>query len=121
MRQKLKTLGLCLLAAANAIAAYWALLGWMQNSESTGNVKVFGFCVLVALGSLIWAVETVKEIFKEENTLKSGKNPTVKQKKWMAAMSLNPEEWLVVKNTSDLIVLVNRETKEQRRFPDPEL
>ena len=40
--------------------------------------------------------------------MKNGKRPTVAQKKEIASWRLNPDNWLVVKNTpAELVALVN--------------
>ena len=40
--------------------------------------------------------------------MKHGKNPTVAQKRLMQEWHLDPENWLVVKDTSVAMVVVNR-------------
>lgn len=40
--------------------------------------------------------------------MKNGKRPTVRQKKLMARWRLNPDDWLVVKDTPDAMTLVHR-------------
>lgn len=40
--------------------------------------------------------------------MKNGKKPTLEQKKVMKAHGLVPENWLVVKNLTDSIVVVSR-------------
>lgn len=40
--------------------------------------------------------------------MKNGKVPTLEQKKIMKAHGLQPDEWLVVKNLSDVLVVVKR-------------
>ncbi|MBQ7737310.1 MAG: hypothetical protein IJT62_05680 [Oscillospiraceae bacterium] len=40
--------------------------------------------------------------------MKHGKAPTVEQKKLMQKHRLNPENWLVVKNQPDRLVIVSR-------------
>lgn len=40
--------------------------------------------------------------------MKNGKKPTLEQKKIMKAHGLVPENWLVVKNLTDSIVVVSR-------------
>ena len=37
-----------------------------------------------------------------------GKNPTRRQKQYIASLRLNPENWLVCKNTPDELVLRHR-------------
>lgn len=46
--------------------------------------------------------------------MKHGKNPTVKQKKLLTALKLNYENWLIVKDTPDILVIVHRISGEQR-------
>lgn len=40
--------------------------------------------------------------------MKNGRRPTVAQKKLMQEWHLNPADWLVVKDTSEEMVVVNR-------------
>lgn len=40
--------------------------------------------------------------------MKHGKKPTIAQRKTMEAMGLNSENWLVVKDTPEHLVLVHR-------------
>ena len=40
--------------------------------------------------------------------MKNGKRPTVRQKKLMMWWRLNPDDWLVVKDTPDAMTLVHR-------------
>jgi hypothetical protein len=40
--------------------------------------------------------------------MKNGKCPTKKQKQLIAAAGLNENEWLIVKNLSDKMILVHR-------------
>jgi len=40
--------------------------------------------------------------------IKNGKNPNRAQKKLMAKWKLNPADWLVTKDTPELIALVHR-------------
>lgn len=40
--------------------------------------------------------------------MKNGKVPTLEQKKLMKAHSLNPDDWLVIKNLTDAITVVSR-------------
>ena len=40
--------------------------------------------------------------------MKHGKRPTVRQKKLMATWRLNPEDWLIVKDTADSMTVVHR-------------
>ncbi len=46
--------------------------------------------------------------------MKHGKNPTLKQKKLMKAARLNCENWLVVKDTANEMVVQNRQTDKIR-------
>ena len=41
--------------------------------------------------------------------MKHGKNPTLAQKKFIAAKRLKPENWLIVKDTPEEMVLVSKE------------
>lgn len=43
--------------------------------------------------------------------MKNGKRPTVAQKKFITAHGLNCEEWLVVKDTPELMELTHRTKK----------
>lgn len=40
--------------------------------------------------------------------MKHGKNPTREQKKWLWAQGINPADWMVSKDTTTQMVLVNR-------------
>ena len=40
--------------------------------------------------------------------MKNGKRPTRDQKKFIASHGLNPEDWLIVKNTPEIMELVHR-------------
>ena len=42
--------------------------------------------------------------------MKHGKRPSLKQKKEIALAGLNPEHYLVVKNRTDYLVVMRRET-----------
>jgi hypothetical protein len=42
--------------------------------------------------------------------MKSGKRPTRNQSKHILAAGLNPDHWLIVKNQSDQMLLIHRET-----------
>lgn len=46
--------------------------------------------------------------------MKHGKNPTRKQKMLIKAARLNCENWLVIKDTAEEIVLQNRQTDKLR-------
>ena len=46
--------------------------------------------------------------------MKHGKKPTVEQKKLMKKWHLNPENWLVVKNQPEQMVIVHRISDQQR-------
>ena len=46
--------------------------------------------------------------------MKHGKNPTVRQKKLLTALKLNYENWLIVKDTPDILTIVHRISGEQR-------
>lgn len=45
-----------------------------------------------------------------------GKNPTLKQKKFLAKKKLSHENWLVLRNTSEYIEFINRKSGKIRRF-----
>ena len=40
--------------------------------------------------------------------MKHGKNPTLRQKKLLAKCRLNPDNWLVVKDTPEIFEVVHR-------------
>ncbi len=42
--------------------------------------------------------------------MKHGKNPTVRQKKLLKAARLNCENWLVIKDTAEEMLVQNRQT-----------
>ena len=46
--------------------------------------------------------------------MKHGKNPTVKQKKLLTKLHLGYENWLIVKDTPDILTIVHRISGEQR-------
>ena len=46
--------------------------------------------------------------------MKNGKRPTVRQKKLLTALHLNYENWLIVKDTPDILTVVHRVSGEQR-------
>ena len=46
--------------------------------------------------------------------MKHGKKPTVRQKKLLTALKLNYENWLIVKDTPDILTIVHRISGEQR-------
>lgn len=46
--------------------------------------------------------------------MKHGKNPTVRQKKMLTDLHLNYENWLIVKDTPDMLTVVHRVSGEQR-------
>lgn len=48
--------------------------------------------------------------------MKHGKKPTVAQRKIITRLGLDWENWLIVKNTPDSIVIVHRLTGSQRRI-----
>lgn len=45
-----------------------------------------------------------------------GKNPTVAQRRFIASEKLNAREWLITKDTPELMELVNRESKEVKEI-----
>lgn len=49
--------------------------------------------------------------------MKHGKNPTVRQKKLMTEWHLNYENWLVVKDTPTVMVIVNRISERTKVIP----
>ncbi len=46
--------------------------------------------------------------------MKHGKNPTVKQKKQLQVMKVNPDNWLISKDTPETMVIIHRVTGESR-------
>jgi len=48
--------------------------------------------------------------------MKHGRKPTLKQKNRIKAHGLNPDNWLIVKDTTELFELVHRESGNIRRF-----
>lgn len=48
--------------------------------------------------------------------MKHGKNPTREQKKLIQQWKLNPENWLVVKDTPDQMLLVHRYSEKTTRI-----
>lgn len=46
--------------------------------------------------------------------MKHGKNPTVRQKKLLTTLRLNYENWLIVKDTPDILTVVHRVSGKQR-------
>lgn len=46
--------------------------------------------------------------------MKHGKNPTRKQKMLIQAAHLNSENWLIVKDTAEIMVIQNRQTDRTR-------
>lgn len=51
--------------------------------------------------------------------MKQGKNPTVRQKKYISSFRLNSENWLVCKDTPDEMVLTHRHTGAVRVIAKP--
>ena len=49
--------------------------------------------------------------------MRHGKKPTVRQAKLISKMGLNYENWLVIKNTSNELVIVHRTTGKPRVLP----
>ena len=49
-----------------------------------------------------------------EEEMKHGKNPTVKQKKWLKEHRMNPDNWLVCKDTQAETVIEHRHTGKHR-------
>lgn len=48
--------------------------------------------------------------------MKHGKKPTLKQKKELTKHKLNPENWLVVKDTPEQLKVINRNSGKTRTF-----
>ena len=46
--------------------------------------------------------------------MKHGKNPSVRQKKFLKSKGLNPDNWLVVKNLPDRLEVVHRASMKPR-------
>ena len=49
--------------------------------------------------------------------MKHGKNPTVKQKKFLKERKINPDNWLICKNTGTEMVIEHRYTGSIRTVP----
>lgn len=49
--------------------------------------------------------------------MKHGRRPTVRQKKIMKSVGLNHDNWLVVKNFPEELVIVHRDTGRQKTIP----
>ena len=45
-----------------------------------------------------------------------GKRPTLKQKQFLESKKLDPDNWLVLRNTPDYIEVLNRKSNNVRRF-----
>ena len=48
--------------------------------------------------------------------MKHGVSPSRKKKERLEAEGLNPDDWFVVRNCSDFFEVVNKETREIRKF-----
>lgn len=48
--------------------------------------------------------------------MKNGKNPTKAQKQFLREHRFNPDNWLIVKNTPEEMLLVHRYTSSTRRI-----
>lgn len=48
--------------------------------------------------------------------MKHGKNPTLKQKKILKAARLNYDNWLVIKETPEVMIVQNRQTGKTREI-----
>lgn len=48
--------------------------------------------------------------------MKHGKKPTVAQRRVLKSMGLNWENWLIVKNTTDEMVIVHRLSGKERKI-----
>lgn len=46
--------------------------------------------------------------------MKHGKRPSLKQKNIIKGAGYNPDNWLIVKNLSDKLVIVHRESGKQK-------
>lgn len=51
--------------------------------------------------------------------MKNGKKPTLNQKKMIISRKLNIEKWLVVKDITEFIEIVNRDSGKLRRLYKP--
>jgi len=49
--------------------------------------------------------------------MKNGKCPTRGQKKFLKSLRLNPDNWLVVKNSPSEVIIVHRHSGQQRTIP----
>lgn len=52
--------------------------------------------------------------------MKHGKRPTRDQKILLQSFNLNPDDWLIVKNTSTEMLIVSRFTKQTKVIPKME-
>lgn len=46
--------------------------------------------------------------------MKHGKKPTVAQKKFLKSKGLNPDNWLIIKNLNDSMVVIHRHSLKSR-------
>lgn len=51
--------------------------------------------------------------------MKNGKRLTRKEKEYVKSFRLNPENWLISKKTTDMWLIVHRETGTARELPSP--
>ena len=71
---------------------------WLPWFEMTSNVVNFG----------------KKRYFERTMQMKHGKRLTVKQKRLLQSLNLNPENWLVCKNDSKVMIIEHRHTGTRR-------
>lgn len=48
--------------------------------------------------------------------MKQGKKPTLNQRKFIESKKLNSKNWLITKDTPDLIEMVHRESEKVREY-----
>lgn len=78
--------------------------------------------ITIAINGETLSEDEIKKLFywidgvrrEREEIMKNGKRPSVKQKTIIAAANLNHNDWLVVKNLTTELHLVNRHTKKQK-------
>ena len=49
--------------------------------------------------------------------MRHGKNPTVRQKKFLKAKNLNPDNWLVASDTPQRMIIIHRNTTTTKTIP----
>lgn len=49
--------------------------------------------------------------------MKQGKRPTLAQRKYIQSFQLNPENWLVVRDNSEVFVIRHRLSDKEKKLP----